>query len=158
AAGRDVRPIERVWRTTRSEALGVQWVSLALRVSGALTALVASFEALLTLAGSRELSGARWLWHRPSAETDTLSAQLDAALWIVVALAGGLTAIYARRVAGGLDRRPGAMEPARARRWLARATWIAAVVYLIVWWTPVSWPQRVSASILFLLALAWAAS
>ena len=83
AAGHDVGPIERVWRTSRGEVLGVQWVSLALRVSGLLTTLVASFEALLTLAGSRELSGARWLWHRPSAESDRLSTQLDVALWIV---------------------------------------------------------------------------
>jgi len=158
AAGHDVGPIERVWRTSRGEVLGVQWVSLALRVSGLLTTLVASFEALLTLAGSRELSGARWLWHRPSAESDRLSTQLDVALWIVVALAGVLTVIYARRVAGGLDRHPGSVDPSRARRWLARATWVAAIVYLIVWWTPVSWPQRVSASVLFLLALAWAAS
>jgi predicted acylesterase/phospholipase RssA len=158
AAGRDARPIEGVWLTARGEALGVQWVSLAIRVSGALTTVVASLEAALTLAGSRELSGARWLWHRPSAQSDLLSTQLDLALWIVVALTGALMVVYARRVASGLDRRANSVDPARARRWLTRATWIALGLYVVVWWTPVSWPQRVSAAIVILLALAWAAS
>src|SRR5439155_9570321 len=73
AAGYDVRPLEQVWLTARPETVGVQWVSLVLRVTGALTAVIAVLELLLTLAGSRELSGAYWLWRRESGDADLLS-------------------------------------------------------------------------------------
>ena len=105
AAGRDVRPIEQVWRTARAESLGVQWVSLVLRIVGALTAVLALLELVLGLAGSRELSGAYWLWQKGSARIDLVSTQLDLTLWIVLGLAGALTALYARRVARDWDRR-----------------------------------------------------
>src|SRR5262249_5573209 len=73
-----------------------------------------------------------------------------------VALTGALMVIYARRVAAGLGR--SSVDPTRARRWLARAAWAALGLYVVMWLTPVSWPQRVSASVVILLALASAAS
>jgi len=66
--------------------------------------------------------------------------------------------IYARRVAAGLGRRSASVDPTRARRWLARAAWTAFGLYVAMWLSPVAWPQRVSASIVILLALASAAS
>jgi hypothetical protein len=158
AAGYDVRPIEQVWRTARAETVGVQWVSLVLRVTGGLTAVVALLELLLTVAGSRELSGAYWLWRRPSGNEDLLSTQLDLAFWIVLALAGALMALYARRVARDLERSSAGVDPTRGRRRLAKVALGAAGVHVLVWVMGWPWPHRFSASLVLLLGLAWLAS
>lgn len=158
AAGRDVRPIERVWRSARAESLGVQWVSLALRVMGALTALLALVELMLGLLGSRELSGAYWFWRNGSESVDLMSTQFDLVCWSLLALAGALTATSARRFARDLDRRPPVIEPGALRTRLARITVGAVAVHAIVWFMGWPWPHRFSAALLLLLALAWLAS
>ena len=158
AAGRDAGPIERVWLTARGETLGVQWVSLALRLAGAFIALVALLEMLLTLAGSRELSGAYWLWRTGSAAWDLLSTQLDASFWLVLALIGALAVVYARRIAAWLDLHAGQAGPEVARRRLSRVTLLAASIHLLVWLMGWPWPHRFSAAIVILLVIAWAAS
>ena len=158
AAGRDVRPIERIWLTARAESLGVQWVSLTLRIVGALTAALALLEVVIGFLGSRELSGAYWLWGKGSASIDLLATQLDLTFWIVLALAGGLTALYARRVALDLDRRTQGVDPVRLRLQLKRAALIAAGLHLLIWLMGWPWPQRFSASAVLLLMLAWLAS
>ncbi len=158
AAGRDVRPIEQVWRTARAEALGVHWVSLALRIVGALTAALATLELVLGLMGSREMSGAYWLGQQGSARVDLISTQLDLTLWIVLGLTGALTVIYSRRVASDLDRRSQGADPVQLRLRLARVALGAAAVHLVVWLMGWAWPQRFSASVVLLLALAWLAS
>lgn len=157
-AGYDVRPIEQVWRTARGETVGVQWVSLVLRVTGALTAMISALELLLTVTGSRELSGAYWLWRRTSVDEDLLSTQLDLAFWIVLALAGALMALYARRVASDLNRRSAGVDPVRARRRLRNVALGAAAVHAVVWLTGWPWPHRFSASLVLLLGFAWLAS
>ena len=158
AAGRDAGPIEQVWRTARGETLGVQWVSLALRLAGGFIALVALFEMLLTLAGSRELSGAYWLWRHGSAAWDLISTQLDASFWLVLALIGALAVVYARRIASWLDRRADLAGPDLSRKRLARITLLAASVHLLVWIMGWPWPHRFSAAVVILLVFAWAAS
>jgi hypothetical protein len=157
-AGRDAGPIEEVWRTARGETLGVQWVSLALRISGAFIAMMALLEMLLTLAGSGELSGAYWLWRHGNAAWDLLSTQLDASFWLVLALIGALGVIYARRIAAWLDRRAGETGPEVARQRLSRITLLAASVHVLVWIMGWPWPHRFSAAVVILLVLAWAAS
>ncbi len=158
AAGYDVAALERVWRTARGEALGVQWVSLALRVTGALTTVLALLELLLTFAGSREMSGAYWLWRKGSASADLLSTQLDLTFWILLALAGALTALFARRVARDLDQRPSGGDPLLARRRLARWALFAALLHVLVWLMGWPWPHRFSAAAVLLLGFAWLAS
>ncbi len=158
AAGRDAGPIERVWRSARGEALGVQWVSLAMRVTGALTTMIALLELVLTAAGSREFSGAYWLWGRGSAQADLLSTQLDLALWIVLALIGALMVLFARRVARDLDQRSNEADPERLRRQLRNAVLATGTVFAVVWVMGWPWPHRFHASLVLLLALAWLAS
>lgn len=157
ASNYDAGPIERVWRESRAEMLGVQWVSLALRVTGAFTALVSVIELVLTAIGSRELSGASWLWGG-SARGDLLSVQLDIALWIVLALFGALAALYSRRVARGIDLRASGTDGERLRKNLRNTLLGTAVLYLAVWIIGWPWPHRFHTMILMLLALAWAAS
>jgi predicted acylesterase/phospholipase RssA len=158
AAGRDAGPIEQVWKNASGETLGVQWVSLALRISGAFIVLMALLEMLLTLAGSGELSGAYWLWRHGSAAWDLLSTQLDASFWLVFAMVGALAVIYARRIAAWLDLRAGQAGPEVARMRLARVTLLAASVHVLVWIMGWPWPHRFSAAVVILLVLAWAAS
>ena len=158
AAGHDASGIERVWRTARGESLGVQWVSLALRVTGAMTALLATIELLLTALGSREFSGAYWVWKRFSSSEDLLSTQLDLALWVVLGLLGVLLVIFARRVARDLEGRATGPDPERLRRRLRNALITAASVHTVVWFMGWAWPHRFSASVVLLLALAWAGS
>jgi len=158
AAGRDATKIENVWLTARGETLGVQWVSLALRISGAFIALMGLLEMLLTLAGSGELSGAYWLWRHGNAAWDLLSTQLDASFWLVLALIGALGVVYARQVARWLEQRRGDTDPEVARRRLSRVALLAAVVHVFVWVMGWPWPHRFSAAVVILLALAWAAS
>jgi predicted acylesterase/phospholipase RssA len=158
AAGRDAGPIEEVWRTARGETLGVQWVSLALRISGAFIVLMALLEMLLTLAGSGELSGAYWLWRHGNAAWDLLSTQLDASFWLVFALVGALAVIYARRIAAWLDLHAGQAGPEVARQRLSRFTLLAASVHVLVWVMGWPWPHRFSAAVVILLVMAWAAS
>jgi len=127
-------------------------------VAGGFIALVALFEMLLTLAGSRELSGAYWLWRHGSAAWDLLSTQLDASFWLVLALIGALAVVYARLIARWLDRRADEAGPELARKRLARITLVAASVHLIVWVMGWPWPHRFSAAVVILLVFAWAAS
>jgi predicted acylesterase/phospholipase RssA len=158
AAGHDASALERVWRTARGEALGVQWVSLALRVTGALTAMFGLTELLLTALGSREFSGAYWVWKRGSSQADLLSTQLDMALWVVLALAGVLLVVFARRVAHDLEGSTVGPDPVQLRQRFRNALIVAAAVHALVWLMGWPWPHRFSASVVLLLGLAWAAS
>ena len=158
AAGRDVRPIEQVWRTARAESLGVQWVSLTLRIVGALTTLLAVIELLLGLLGTRELSGAYWLWRKSSARVDLWSTQLDLACWAVLAVLGVVLALIARRLARELDRRAQSAEATQLRQRLSRVALGAAIVHVVVWAMGWPWPHRFSAAMVLLLGLTWLAS
>lgn len=157
AAGRDVRPIEQVWRTARAESLGVQWVSLALRIVGGLTALLAFIELFLGVMGTRELSGAYWLWRKSSARVDLWSTQLDLTCWAVLALVGLVTLLVSRRLARDLDRRMQGGDPAALQQRLGRVALTAALLHVGVWIMGWPWPHRFSAAMVLLLALAWLA-
>jgi len=158
AAGHNSAALERVWRTARGETLGVQWVSLTLRVTGALTALIAAIELLLTTLGSREFSGAYWVWKHGSSSADLLSTQLDLALWVVLGLLGLLLVVHARRVAHDLEGRATGPDPTRLRRQLKAALITAASLHALVWLMGWPWPHRFSASVVLLLTLAWVGS
>lgn len=154
----DAGPIEKVWRESRAEALGVQWVSLAIRVTGAFTALVCVLELVLTAVGSREFSGANWLWRDTSTQADLLSVQLDLTLWILLGLVSAVTALYARRIARRIDRGAAGTDPERLRKNLRNLFLAVGVLYLVVWVMGWPWPHRFHTAVLFLLALAWIAS
>jgi len=158
ASGYDATRLERVWRRVRGDSVGVQWTSLALRVSGALAAMVALLELVLTSFGSREFSGAYWLWRQGEAGGDLLSTRLDLAFWAVFGLLGLLTALFARRVARDLEARTAGADPGLVRRRLRNTVFVAAGVHLLVWVMGWPWPHRFSVSFVLLLALAWGAS
>jgi len=158
AAGHDTSALEQVWRTARGETLGVRWVSLAVRLTGAFTTLVAVVELLLTALGSRVFSGAYWLNRDRDPGADVLSTQLDLALWIVLGLLGVLMVVTSRRLALDLERLPPDADPARSRRRLRTTVLLAAAVHVLVGLTGWPWPHRFSAAVVLLLTLAWMAS
>jgi len=158
AAGYDASRLDRVWRRVRGESVGVQWTSLALRVTGALAAMLALLELVLTSLGSREFSGAYWLWRRGETAGDLLSTQLDLAFWAFFGLVGLLTALFARRVARDLEGRTAGADPGLVRRRLRTTVLVAAGIHLLVWVMGWPWPHRFSVSFVLLLALAWGAS
>ena len=149
--------LEEVWRRMTAADVGFRWVTLLLRTLGGLVAFLGVFELALTVAGSRELSGAHWLWHRASARIDLASTLLDLWMWSFFALAGALAAVLSRPVEGWLARRHPASDPTRASRIFARVLVGLWVFYAAIWALGVPWPHRFSASVLLVTTLVWLA-
>jgi predicted acylesterase/phospholipase RssA len=158
AADRKTADLERVWREMRASHVGLNWLTLALRAAGAVGAAVALLELLLTLLGSRELSGAYWFWKAASARVDLASTQLDMAFWLVFGAACLLIVFSARRIEWWLWNAAPLGDPGRGHRLLGRVALGAGALHLIVWAMGWAWPHRFSASVVILLALAWLAS
>lgn len=159
AHGRRTAALEDTWRSLRGPEIGLQWVTLALRVAGLALLTVALLESFLTLAGSRELSGSYWVWKKSSARLDLLSTQLDITLWLVVALAGLLVLLFARPLERWLTpREGGTTSPDAGRRRLGQVALAAALLHALVWLMAWPWPHRFSASMVALLTLAWVSS
>jgi predicted acylesterase/phospholipase RssA len=157
-AGRDAGPIENVWRTSSGEKLGVQWVSLALRVAGTFIAMMALLQTTLTLIGSDEFSGAKLFWRHRNETWDLLSTELDFLFWFGATLVGGFAVFFARRIAAWLDRHANFGRPEKARKHLLIVTLAVAVVHAIVGFAGLPWPHNFSAAVVILLAVSWTAS
>ena len=157
-AGRDAGPIENVWRTSSSEKLGVQWVSLALRVAGTFIAMMALLQTVLTLIGSDEFSGAHLFWRHQNPAWDLLSSQLDFFFWFGATVFGGFAVFFARRIAAWLDRHANSGRPEKARKRLLIVTGAAVGVHAVVGFMGWPWPHNFSAAVVILLAVAWTAS
>lgn len=158
AHGLRTAALEDAWRTLHGRHLGLRWLALALRVAGALTALLAAIEVVLTLAGSRELSGSHWIWKKSSARLDLASTQLDITSWFVVLVLGVLVALFARPIERWLGRGEPMGDPDRGRRTLGRVALGLAIVHAIVWAMGWPWPHRFSATLVLVVSLAWLAS
>ncbi len=150
--------LERTWRKLRGSHVGLHWLTLALRASGALGAVVALLEVLLTVLGSRELSGAYWIWRKGSARVDLWSTKLDIVSWLVFAIVCFVLLFSARTLEGLLAGGTPLADVARGRRVLGRVTLGVAAAHAIVWAMGWPWPHRFSASVLIVLALAWVGS
>jgi predicted acylesterase/phospholipase RssA len=155
AHGRRTEPLEQTWLKLRGSHVGLHWLTLALRAAGALGAVVALLEVLLTLLGSRELSGAYWIWKKGSAHFDIVSTQLDIGSWLVFAGLCFALLFSARAVEGMLAGGSALGDAQRGRRILGRLTVGIATVHAIVWAMGWPWPHRFSASVLVVLTLAW---
>ena len=158
AHGRRTAALERVWRELRPDAVGLQWVSLALRFAGAVVAAIAALEVVLTVSGSRELSGAFWLWRRASGHADLASAQLDVACWLAVAFGAAALVLVAPAAAPRLADAAAGADPVRGRARLGALAVAAAALHRGGWVTGWPWPHRFSATVVLVLALAWAGS
>ncbi len=150
--------LEDVWRRMTATDVGFRWVTLALRALGALVAAVGLIELLLTLAGSRELSGSYWFWRRSSARIDLTSTLLDLGMWGLFALAGVVAMLFSRRVESWLARRRSPGDPGRTSRLFGRIVIGLWSVYAVVWILGLPWPHRFTMSALLMLALIWLAN
>lgn len=158
AHGRDTAALERAWSNLRGSQLGLQWMTLVLRACGALAATLGLLEIVLTITGSRELSGSFWLWKKSSARIDLVSTQMDITSWLVIITLGLFVVFFARRIEGWLAHGAHAADPAAGRRLLGRITLGYAAVHALVWVMGWPWPHRFSASLVLVLALAWLGS
>lgn len=158
AHGQRTAPIEHAWRTLNPRHLGLRWLGLALRLFGALTAVLGLLEVFLTLAGSREMSGAYWIWKKSSARLDLASTQLDVTSWLVMAAIGVLVALLARPIEDWLARGEGFGDPDRGPRLLGRVALGLALVHLVVWAMGWPWPHRFSATAVLVATVTWLAS
>jgi predicted acylesterase/phospholipase RssA len=150
--------LEAAWRRMRASHLGMRWITLALRWIGAAVFVVAASEVLVTLTGSRELSGSYWLWKRSSAQLDLGSTLLDAAAWALTAAAALVSIVLSRPIEELLAR---AATPADSDLWHRRFGFVVAalgVLHLLVWVFGWPWPHRFSATIVIALAIVWFAN
>ena len=150
--------LEHVWRRMTATDVGFRWVTLALRALGALVAALGLIELLLTLAGSRELSGSYWFWKRSSARIDLASTLLDLWMWGLFALAGVAAMLLSRRVESWLARLRPPGDPGRASRLFGRIVIGLWSVYALVWMLGLPWPHRFTLSALLVIAVVWLAN
>ena len=150
--------LEEVWRRMTATDVGFRWVTLVLRALGVLVAALGLIELLLTLLGSRELSGSYWLWKRSSARIDLTSTVLDLWMWGLFALAGVLAMVLSRPVESWLAHQRPVADIGRASRLFGRIVLGLWVVYAVVWILGFPWPHRFTLSVLFVVALVWLAN
>ncbi len=147
--------LESTWRELRAATIGIRWVTLVLRWTGAGLFLVAVLELVTTAAGSREISGAYWLWRKSSGRLDVLSTLLDLGAWLFAAGLGVATMLLSRPMEDWLARAGDRADPTRVRRWLGWTVVALAALYAAVWTFGWPWPHRFSAMLVLLLFLAW---
>lgn len=157
AHGRRTAALERLWLRMRGANVGLHWLTLALRAAGTFGAVLALLEILLTFMGSREMSGAYWIWKKSSARVDLWSTQLDLTGWLVAAVVCLAVVLFARPIESWLSRSAATGDPARQRLVLGRVTLALALAHAIMWLTGWPWPHRFSASVLVALSFVWLA-
>lgn len=157
AHGGKTAALERLWLRMRGANVGLHWMTLALRAAGTFGATLALLEIVLTFAGSRELSGAYWIWNKSSARVDLWSTQLDLMGWMLAAAAFLFLVGFARPIEKWLSRAAASGDPARQRAVLGNVTLALALAHVVVWFMGWPWPQRFSASILLGLTFVWLA-
>src|SRR5438552_5755499 len=133
AHGRRTAPLEATWRGLRAASIGMRWVTLALRWLGAALFLLATIEVVITLAGSRELSGAYWLWRKSSGRLDVASTILDATAWGLAAALGLVTVVLSRPLEDWLARAGTAADPERLHRRLGWTLLGLFAAHALVW-------------------------
>jgi len=158
AHGRRTAPLESLWRRLRGSNVGLHWMTLSLRAAGTFAGTLAVLEIVLTLAGSRELSGAHWIWKKSSGRLDTWSTQLDLIGWAVTALVGLGVVLFARRIESWMARSAATGDPSRQRTVLARIVLGLAAMHALVWVMGWPWPHRFSAALILALGFVWLAS
>lgn len=157
ALGRRTAALEQMWLRLRGANVGLHWLTLALRAAGALGLVLSLLEILLTFIGSRELSGAYWIWKKASARVDLWSTKLDLAGWIVTAIACLVLLLFARGIEAWMARGAATGDPARQRVLLGRVLLGLALAHAAVWVMGWPWPHRFSAVLLVGLTFTWLA-
>lgn len=157
AHGGKTAALERLWLRMRGANVGLHWLTLALRAAGTFGAVLALLEIVLTFAGSRELSGAYWIWNKSSGRVDLWSTQLDLIGWMLAAAVFLSLVLFARPIEARLSEAAAGGDPARQRLWIGRITIALAIAHTVVWVMGWAWPQRFSASVLIGLTFVWLA-
>jgi len=158
AHGRRAAALEAAWHRMRASTIGLRWVTLALRWMGAGLFVIGVTEIVITLAGSRELSGSYWLWRKNSARLDVASTILDATAWLVAAALGIMTLVLSRPLEDWLARAGPPTDPSRLHRRAGAVLLAMFLVHTAVWVFGWPWPHRFSASALLVTLVFWLAN
>ena len=158
AHGRRSAALEAAWHRMRAATIGLRWVTLALRWLGAALFVIAVIETLITLAGSRELSGSYWLWGKSSGRIDVASTLLDATAWMIAGAIGIVTLVLSRPLEDWLARAGPPADPLRMHRRAGYVLLALFVVHAVVWVFGWPWPHRFSASVVLVTLLFWLAN
>lgn len=147
-------PLTRVWSKLTAAGIGLRWNAMTLRLLGAFVMTLGVIEAVLTLAGSSELSVARLV--RRSTGDGVASTILDVLMWLLVGAVGwGVTRI-SRDADEWLHRLGSSTDPGLVQRSLGMALVLGVTVHLATWFTGAPWPHRFSATMLLVLGGVWA--
>lgn len=158
AHGFDTRALEETWRRLEPGTIGMRWSALAWRAAGAFLVLYGGLEVALTIMGSPELSLAAWLRGRGVGGIGIGSVLLDAAAWLLVALAGASMLRGAGETEQALS---AAGAPGRGRiahGWIAGLLLLWAALHVFAWGFGFPWPHRFSASLLAVATTLWLAA
>lgn len=146
-------PLTRVWSKLTASGIGLHWNAMALRLFGAFVMTLGVIEAVLTLAGSSELSVARLV--RRSDGDGVTSTILDMLMWLLVGVIGWGVTRVSRDADEWLHRVGSSADPGLVQRALGMALVLGVTVHLATWITGAPWPHRFSATLLLVLAAVW---
>lgn len=147
--------LERTWRRLRPATIGMRWVTLAWRAIGAFVVMMAVFELLILVTGTRELSGAYWFWKRSSGRVDLLSTLFEAAAWVALGGLGFVALGLSRQAERWFSAAASTRDPARAERWFVRLLLVLLAAHAAAWVFGWVWPHRFMAIVLVVLGMIW---
>lgn len=149
------RVLEHVWKRLRPVGIGMRWTTLALRAAGGLAMVFAALEVVLTLAGSREMSLARWVGAREHGNGELLAMALDVFAWAMLGIAGGLVVATSRHIEHGLSKLSVPSDPQRLHRRLGWVLLAGVAIHAGTLAAGIPWPHRFSATVLVLGGVVW---
>lgn len=158
AHGFRTEPLRRVWENLGPQSLGLRWSTLAVRAGAGFVTALAALEVVLTLGSSRQLSAARFIWHRHSDQADVAAVLLEALAWAGVCAAGVVLLRLSRPLEAWMSRLTAPTDPAVLRRWWGRALLAGGLLQLVAWVLDLAWPHRFGLTILVLGGGLWLAS
>ena len=150
-------PVERVWSRLSASSVGMRWLTLILRMVGAMVMAVAAIQILLTLVGSPELSPLRLFIPPAAGLGDAAGPLLDALAWLLVGVSGLVIVRGSLRAEEVLARLAPVRHHRDVHRWFGRALAAGLAVHLVTWLAGIPWPHRFSATLLLLGTLVWLA-
>jgi predicted acylesterase/phospholipase RssA len=143
------------WRALRGSSVGMRWMSLAWQVAGSFLVVFATLQVLLGLAGSTELSIARWTGGRIDPGARETALVLDVLAWVGVGAVGAAMLAGARRAEELLARWRAAGDPEWRRRWLGRLLVLGLLAHVAAWLLDWPYPHRFSLSVLLVAGVIW---
>jgi len=155
AHGFRAAPLVRAWRRVRGSSIGMRWTMLAWRAAAGFLVVVAGLEMLLAMAGSSELSVARWTRGHADPSARDVATVLDVLAWSVIGAIGVVMLAGARRAEELVARLP--RGPESWSRVLGVVLVVVFTAHVATWIMDWPYPHRFSLIALLVIAIFWIA-